>query len=96
MGNQVMSVQGTSQFPITPHDTNTIAQDSGNTKGFVHCYIHNRSAGGEIRVMAVDDAVATTIYLNQGATHPVPVKQVFATSPVPPTNLTGIGALSKV
>lgn len=96
MGNQIMSVQGTSQFPITPSDTLLVSEDAGNTNGFAHCYIHNRSAGGEIRVMALDDTVATTIYLNQGATHPVPVKQVFATSPVPPTNLVGIASRLKV
>ena len=171
------ALQGAEGFAITASDTLDIFSDPNNKTGVANVFIHNRSAGGEIRVMPAGQrippiitltgtsgtaniaikgvnylatfnttlaqtaanfvtthaaalakvgvtvtnitgaelrflsaglltaptnvsgdlagTVATaatpiTIYVEQGAVFPEPVSRVYATSPIPPTNLTGI------
>jgi hypothetical protein len=170
------AIQASEGFPVTPSDSLDIFNDPGNKIGVPHVFLHNRSAGGDVRVMPagqrvppiitltgtsgtanitikgvnylvtfsaslattatnfvtthaaalervnvvvknitgaelrftgaagvltianvsgdLSGTVATsatpiTIYIPQGAMHPMPVSQVYATTPVPPTNLTG-------
>jgi hypothetical protein len=74
-------------FAITPSDTLGISVDAANTKGYKHCYVHNPAAGGTVRVLPADSDVAVTIYIPQGATSELAVKQVFLTTPTPPTGI---------
>jgi hypothetical protein len=176
------SLQGSEGFAITASDTLPVFNDPNNKVGVRHVFVHNRSAGGEVRVMpagqrippiitltgtsgtaniliknvnylvtfntslsqtaadfvtvnaaalrtagvtvvnitgaelrftgtagilAISNAtgdlsgtVATaptpiTIYINQGDVFPEAISQIYATSPVPPTNLVGLFGGSK-
>lgn len=170
------SLQASEGFNLTPSDTLDVFDDPRNKTGVRHVFVHNRSAGGEVRVMpagqrippiitltgtsgtanirikgvdylvtfntslsqtAADfvtahsakltaagvtvsnitgaelrflnagvlsitnatgnlsgtitsSATPITVYIAQGAVCPVAVSRVYATSPVPPTNLEGL------
>lgn len=58
------SLQAASGFPITPSDTVDIKDDAGNKEEVTAVYIHNRSAGGEVRVMPAAQKVPPAITLS--------------------------------
>lgn len=83
--------QGTFQdaFAITASDTVNISGDAGNTKGYKTVFLHNIAAGATCRVLPADSDTPVTIWLPQGITSTLAVKQVFATTPTPPAGLLG-------
>lgn len=96
MALQVPSLQGSSMFTATPSDTLFVSSDPNNTNQFGYVYLHNTAAGATVRVLAVDDSVAQTIYIPQGGIFPVMVKKIFATSPVAPAGLICIGSRTRL
>lgn len=57
------ALQGSEGFALTPSDTLKIFNDPGNKIGVNHVFVHNRSAGGEIRVMPAGQRVPPIITL---------------------------------
>jgi hypothetical protein len=58
------SLQGNAGFPITASDTVDIKDDFGNKEEITAVYVHNRSAGGEVRVMPAAQKVPPAITLS--------------------------------
>lgn len=57
------SLQANAGFPITASDTVDIKDDAGNKEEVPAVYVHNRSAGGEVRVMPAAQNVPPAITL---------------------------------
>jgi hypothetical protein len=57
------SLQGSEGFAITASDTLDIFNDPGNLTGVSHVFLHNRSAGGDVRVMPAGQRVPPVITL---------------------------------
>lgn len=57
------ALQGSEGFDITPSDTLDVFSDPNNKVGVRHIYVHNRSAGGEVRVMPAGQRVPPIITL---------------------------------
>jgi hypothetical protein len=84
------AIQATHAFEISPSDTDDIELDAANIDEVKAVFIHNPAAGGEVKVLPAgmspdDDPV--TIYIAQGATFPMAVRRIYATSPTPPSGL---------
>jgi len=78
--------QGNDAFVITPHNTQTVDQHAGNTKGYKFCALYT-SAGGDIKVTMAGDTDVTFAAVPAGTFLPIQVIRVFATGT---TNVTGI------
>lgn len=89
MSQAVSSLQSDDHFEITPSDTVAVKDDPNNTENYEFVYLHNASAvGGQVRVLS-GAGKEGLMYLNPGQTGDLKVKQVFATAPVPPSDLYG-------
>lgn len=82
------SLQANDHFQITPSDTLEVKDDPNNTTNlYTFGYVHNAgSSGAQIRVRSVDGTIGLA-YVNAGQTDCLMVKQIFATSPTPPSDL---------
>ena len=66
-------------FVITESDTDKIADDAGNTKGYRNCYVHNsHTAAGIVKVTTVK-GTELSVMINSGDTFPLAVQQVWST-----------------
>lgn len=89
MSQQSLNVlQGHDGFPITRSDSTDIVADPGNTRLYKHCLVHNRGAGGDVKVTTVQ-GTDLTVYIAQGDIFPLAVKRVWLTGTTP-TTLVGI------
>lgn len=79
----------TGAFPVTPSDTLNISSDAGNPNPsqIRAVILHNPSAGATVRVIPAEGISPITIFIPQGGESKILVRQVFATSPVPPAGL---------
>lgn len=78
------AIQANCAFSITPSDTVDVIGDVANTALASHVFLHNPGAGVTVRVMPSamsSSATAVTIYVPQGATFPLAVRRVYATTP---------------
>jgi hypothetical protein len=78
------AIQATHAFSITPSDTVDVKDDTANPDDALHVFLHNPGAGVTVRVlpagMSTDDT-PVTVYIAQGATLPLAVRRVYATTP---------------
>ncbi len=81
-------LQGDDGFAITPHDTNPITSDAGNTLAYKHCLVYC-GVTGDIKVKTVRGTSLTFKNFPQGQILPVTVIQIFSTGTTA-TNLLGI------
>ncbi len=86
--SQIHQGQAQDGFAITPSDTLTLLQDSGNTKGYSIAFVHAQAGSGNVSVITAD-GTQLLVYILQGAVFPLAVRQVRATS----TTATGLVAL---
>jgi len=88
MAQGLQILQGDDAFNITKSDTLDIISDANNTKGHKHCLVHNRDAGGEVKVTTIN-GTDITVYIAQGDVFPLEVKRIWSTGTIP-TNLVAI------
>ena len=81
--------QATGAFAITPHDTQTVDQHTGNTKGYKYCALYTES-GGDIKVTMCDGADVTFEGVPAGAFLPIQVIRVWATGTANTTGILGL------
>ena len=72
------ALQADDGFNLTPHDTQTVDQHAGNTQLYKYCFVHNKGAGGLVKVTTLR-GTDITIYINQGQTSEMAVRRVFST-----------------
>ncbi len=75
-------------FAITRSDTVDVVGDSANTKLYKSVLVHNRSAGGDVKVTTVD-GTDLTVFIAQGDVFPLAVRRVWLTGTTP-TALVGL------
>jgi hypothetical protein len=90
------AIQATHAYTITASDTDDVKDDAANLDDATFVFLHNPSASATVRVLPAGsppgtaDANAVTIYITQGATFPLAVSRVYATTPAPPSGLLGL------
>jgi hypothetical protein len=81
------AIQATHAYSITPSDTVDVKDDAANLDDATCVFLHNPGTGVTVRVLPAGspagtaDANAVTIYIAQGATCPLAVRRVYATTP---------------
>lgn len=81
------AIQATCAYSVTPSDTVDVSSDTANLDDATFIFLHNPNAGVTVRVLPASyppgtaDANAVTIYIPQGATFPLAVRRVYATTP---------------
>lgn len=84
-----IAIQAKGAFAITPHDTQTVDQHAGNTKGYKFCALYT-SAGGDIKVTMCDGTDVTFAATPAGSFLPIQVIRVFATGTTTDTGILGL------
>lgn len=85
------AIQASIAFSVTPSDSVDIKDDVANSIAAPFVFLHNPGTGATVRVQPAGQAstgTPVTVYIAQGATLPLAVRRVYATSPV-----TAAGAL---
>jgi hypothetical protein len=74
------ALQAKDAFIVVPSDSATVDADAtNNPKGYKFAFIHNAGTGDTFTIVPAGGSVAVEVYIAQGATLPIAVKQVKAT-----------------